>query len=212
MTEFRNFMSSEVSKENSIQEELQKMHETMKDMNSKLENISDQNRPWISMTDNEKKYKLENNLLTLYLKNFGSGPAINMKLKGLTSSKEDIDEEAISKRPSTEPFSIAPGEPFSYGIEASQDKILAAAEGNSLYFGIEDSIDKKPNEASKEFNSGSVPGKIISDGGNDIRIIDGGDGSVIIEVGNNSSNPATVEILGIELELEPGTIVEADFG
>jgi len=125
------------SEDNSIKEELQKLHETMKVMNSRLENISDQNRPWISMTDNEKKYKLENNLLTLYLKNFGNGPAVNMKLKGLTSSKEDIDEEVISKRPSTDPFSIAPGEPLSYGIEASQDKIIAAAEDNSLYFGIE---------------------------------------------------------------------------
>ena len=130
-------MSSEISDNNSVQEELQKIHETMKVMNSRLGEISDQNRPWISVTDNEKKYKLENNLLTIYFKNFGNAPATDMVLKGLTSSKEDIDEDVISKRTSTEPFSIAPGETFTYGIEASQDKILAAAEGNSLYFGIE---------------------------------------------------------------------------
>ena len=80
--------------------------------------------------------------------------------------------------------------------------------------GIEDEIDPNPNKASKEFSTGDggVSGKIIGDGGNDIKIIDGGDGSVIIEVGSSTSEPAIVEILGVELELEPGTIVEADFG
>ena len=80
--------------------------------------------------------------------------------------------------------------------------------------GIADEIDTKPNEPSKEFGSvdGSLPGKIIDDGGNKIKVIHVDDGTVIIEVGSESSTPATVEVLGIELELDPGTIIEADFG
>ena len=120
-----------------IHDEIINLRKSIDDFNLKLTNISAQNRPWISITDGSVKYKLENNLLTLFFKNFGNTPALNLQLKGLTSSENDIDQDALTKRPSTQSFAIAPQESFSYSLDTSQEKIISAAKENSLYFGVE---------------------------------------------------------------------------
>jgi hypothetical protein len=88
--------------------------------------------------------------------------------------------------------------------------------GDSDGDGIADEIDSKPNEYSDELtidNGEGLYAKIISRGGQTVKIISGAEGVLLIEVGTDGgSDPVIIEILGVELEVEPGTIFEANFG
>ncbi len=122
---------------NQIHDEIKTLRESIDNLSSKLDIISTQNRPWISIDNVSVKYKLENNLLKIFFKNFGNAPAVNMQLRGLTSSENNIDEDTLDKCPSTQSFAIAPQESFSYSMDTSQEKIISSAKENSLYFGVE---------------------------------------------------------------------------
>lgn len=81
--------------------------------------------------------------------------------------------------------------------------------------GLADAVDSDPDNVSTEFNvaEGSLPGRIVNAGGNEVVVTPSGDGSAIIEVrGGSDGNPAVIEVLGVELELAPGTMIEASFG
>lgn len=80
--------------------------------------------------------------------------------------------------------------------------------------GISNDLDTKPNEYSDEFydSESSTSGKIIDRAGHTVKITKV-DGSVQIEVGTEGGNePAIIEILDIETELEPGTTIQTSFG
>lgn len=95
-------------------------------------------------------------------------------------------------------------------FEADDEDDFADRDGD----GIEDSIDTKPDEFSDEFiqKEGSMVGKIINRNGNTVRIIDYGGGGVGVEVGNETDNDSAIELLGVGLDVSPGTIMEASFG
>ena len=83
--------------------------------------------------------------------------------------------------------------------------------------GIDDAIDAEPNKVSDELTTDNGEGlhaKILERNGNTIKITSGAEGVLVIEVGGydwDGSKSVIVEILGIELELEPGTIIEVSF-
>ena len=83
--------------------------------------------------------------------------------------------------------------------------------------GIEDDADPEPEIPNNEFGgekseSGSLIGKIIDRGDLTVTIHDGGEGGVYIEVGTDGDSEfVIIEIMGVELELEAGTILEAEF-
>ncbi len=81
--------------------------------------------------------------------------------------------------------------------------------------GIEDSIDTKPDEYSNSFfqkGEGHMVGNIQQRNGNSVRIRDLGADGVSVEVGSETENSSTVELLGVELELSAGTILDGAFG
>ncbi|MBL4671553.1 MAG: hypothetical protein JKX81_04780 [Arenicella sp.] len=79
--------------------------------------------------------------------------------------------------------------------------------------GIPDRIDVQPDVPSTIFFNpeSNVIGRIVDANGNTVRIIDYEGGGIGVEVSGGGENDSTVEILGIELEVEPGTIFEASF-
>jgi hypothetical protein len=54
-----------------IHDEIKTLRESIDNLNSKFDDISAQNRSWISSADVESKYKLEKNTLKIFFKNFG---------------------------------------------------------------------------------------------------------------------------------------------
>jgi hypothetical protein len=82
--------------------------------------------------------------------------------------------------------------------------------------GIQNEIDTMPSIPSDSFISGSTVGRVLDLAGQAVSVQGGGSNSadgVRVEVGNekDGGNPR-VEILGVELELSPGTIFDASFG
>lgn len=78
--------------------------------------------------------------------------------------------------------------------------------------GIVDELDTKPNEYSDEFedvgdNSSYVVGKIIDRDGGEVRVWKE---NKIVNI--FSEKNSTVEVLGVKIELEPTTVIEATFG
>ncbi len=77
--------------------------------------------------------------------------------------------------------------------------------------GIENNLDTMPDIPSDAFITGTMVGRIL-DHGNQSVLVDG-DGAISVEVSNDEDGGAVIfEILGVELELSPGTILEASFG
>ena len=75
--------------------------------------------------------------------------------------------------------------------------------------GIDDEIDTLPDIPSNGFIDENMPGLILDHGNQPIWIKPGGD----IQVGDDKDgSSAVIELLGVELEVEPGTIFEAAFG
>ena len=83
--------------------------------------------------------------------------------------------------------------------------------------GIEDAADPEPEIPNNEFGgekseSGALIGKIIDRGDLTVTIHDGGNQGVSIEVSSDGdSKSVIVEIMGVELEIEAGTILEGQF-
>jgi hypothetical protein len=124
----------------------------------------------------------------------------------------DTGSNTVDKEPGlSSPPSIDQG--LSDNQESNARKSLP---GDSDGDGIADEIDSKPNEYSDELtidNGEGLYAKIISRGGQTVKIISGAEGVLLIEVGTDGgSDPVIIEILGVELEVEPGTIFEANFG
>lgn len=80
--------------------------------------------------------------------------------------------------------------------------------------GIDDSIDTAPNKASDSFlHEEGMTGRIIRTGGHKVTIRYIGDGKVRVQVSDDGSDkPAIIELLGVELEVAPGTSLDADWG
>jgi len=100
------------------------------------------------------------------------------------------------------------------GSSGTSDKLHESLPGDSDGDGIADAIDAKPDEYSDELSidNEGLPAKIISRGGHSIKITSGGEGALVIEVGaNGGSDPVIIEIMGVEFEVAPGTIFEAEF-
>jgi hypothetical protein len=84
--------------------------------------------------------------------------------------------------------------------------------------GIEDGADPEPEIKNNEFGgekseNKALLGKIIDRGDLTVTISHSAEGTVLIEVGTDgNSGSVIIEIMGVELELESGTILEAQFG
>lgn len=120
-----------------IHDEIKILRESIDNLSSKFDQISTQNRPWISSADVESKYKLEKNTLKIFFKNFGNTPAINLQMKGLVSVDGNIDQSILDGLSFTESLAIAPDEIFSCILSVTSEQLISSATGNSLHFGIE---------------------------------------------------------------------------
>lgn len=83
--------------------------------------------------------------------------------------------------------------------------------------GIPNEIDPKPREFSNILfhEDSTINARIVDRGGNKVIFIGHSGSSYSIEVipeGDQPTQPALVEVLGVTLELEPGTILEVAFG
>ena len=120
-----------------IHDEIKTLRESVDNLNSKFDDVSAQNRPWISSADVESKYKLEQNTLKIFFKNFGSTPATDLQMKGLVSIHDDIDQSTLDGLSFTESLAIAPGEIFSCILSVTSEQLISSTTGNSLHFGVE---------------------------------------------------------------------------
>lgn len=136
----------------------------------------------------------------------GSDTGSNTSENGSKTGNDSVEEE--SDRTSLEEADD--------GSAGTTDKLHESLPGDSDGDGIADAIDAKPNEYSDDLsidNEEGLPAKIISRGGHSIKITSGGEGALVIEVGaDGGSDPVIIEIIGVEFEVEPGTIFEASFG
>ena len=120
-----------------IHDEIKTLRESVDNLNSKFDDVSALNRPWISSADVESKYKLEQNTLKIFFKNFGSTPATDLQMKGLVSIHDDIDQSTLDGLSFTESLAIAPGEIFSCILSVTSEQLISSTTGNSLHFGVE---------------------------------------------------------------------------
>jgi len=97
---------------------------------------------------------------------------------------------------------------------ASSGKEFDDADGD----GIEDGADPEPNKKNNEFGgvdseNKALERKIVNRGDLKVTISHSAEGTVSIEVGTDgNSESVIIEIMGVELELDAGTILEAQFG
>jgi hypothetical protein len=112
-----------------IHDEIKTLRESIDNLNSKFDDISAQNRSWISSADVESKYKLEKNTLKIFFKNFGNIPATDLQMKGLVSIHDDIDQSTLDDLSFTESLAIAPS--------VTSEQLISSTTGNSLHFGVE---------------------------------------------------------------------------
>ncbi len=145
-----------------------------------------------------------------------SGEEESTVSKGGTESDSEMSDEDVErslKDPSTYGRRLTPEEIAKLKTKPNPND----TDGD----GIQNGIDTMPDVPSDSFIAGTTVGRILDPAGQPVLVFgeDGGDdplgGSdgVRVEVGDaeGGGNPM-VEILGVELELSPGTIFDASFG
>lgn len=131
------------------------------------------------------------------------------------NEKETMDFSDISEMDDEEIQEILK-DPSMFGRKLSPEEIAALktkpGDRDRDGDGIEDNIDTMPDTPSDSFITGSMIGRILNHNGQAI-IVEGEEGAISIEVSNDGDGGSVdVELLGVGLELSPGTIMEASFG
>ncbi|MBT8173789.1 MAG: hypothetical protein KJN83_07035, partial [Nitrosopumilus sp.] len=149
-----------------------------------------------------------------------SDPLTNEAMMG---GSDDGANTVDNPKPAESPVDVNPGpisveesdnSPFGFTKLATSpyDIEFSDADGD----GISDEFDDDPNKKSTKFgkNGAGLPGEIIDGGDLDIAIIGSEEfGAMIIEVGTDGdSESVIINVMGVDLEIEAGSILEIAFG
>ena len=150
-----------------------------------------------------------------------SDPLTNEAMMG--GSDDGTNTVNVDPKPAESPVDVNPG-PVS-AESSDDDQFILSKTATSPYDiefpdadgdGIGDNIDDEPNKKSTKFgtNGNGLPGEIIDAGDLNIAIIGSEDfGAIIIEVGTDGdSESVIINVLGVDLEIEAGSILEIAFG